>query len=92
VLIKARENSWLTITADGKEIMRDLLVAPGEQSVEARKEIVVKAGNVGGLEFSFNGKKVPVHGDPDEVKILTFDVNGLQPMPAKTPAEQGPRQ
>jgi cytoskeleton protein RodZ len=92
VLIKARENSWLTITADGKEIMRDLLVAPGEESVEARKEIVVKAGNVGGLDFSFNGKKVPVHGDSDEVKILTFDVNGLQPMPAKTPAEPGPRQ
>jgi len=83
-LIKARENSWLTITADGKEIMQEeLLLASGEKSVEARKEIIIKAGNVGGLDFSFNGKKLPVQGEDGEVKILTFDANGLQPAVAK---------
>src|SRR5215471_3529651 len=39
VVIKAREDSWLFIDADGKEVMHDLLVAPAEKSVEAEKEI-----------------------------------------------------
>ncbi len=84
VLVKAHDDSWLTITADGKEIMQEeLLLASGEKSVEARKEIIIKAGNVGGLDFSFNGKKLPVQGEDGEVKILTFDANGLQPAVAK---------
>ena len=84
VLVTAREDSWLTITADGKQVMRDTLTAPAAKSVEAVKEIVIRAGNMGALEFSFNGKKVPVRGDFDEVKTLVFDANGLQPEPAKT--------
>jgi cytoskeleton protein RodZ len=84
VLVKAHDDSWLTITADGKEVMQEeLLAASGEKSVEARKEIVIKAGNVGGLDFSFNGKKLPAQGEDGEVKILTFDANGLQPAVAK---------
>jgi cytoskeleton protein RodZ len=94
VLVTAREDSWLTITADGKEIMRDTLIAPAAKSVEGAKEITIRAGNVGALEFSFNGKRVPIHGDYDEVKTLVFDANGLQPAPAKTepPAAQTPPQ
>jgi cytoskeleton protein RodZ len=93
VLVTAREDSWLTITADGKQVMRDTLTAPAAKSVEAVKEIVIRAGNVGALEFSFNGKKVPVRGDFDEVKTLVFDPNGLQPEPAKTepPTAQTPQ-
>ena len=94
VSIKAREDSWLTITADGKEIMQDRLVASGEKSVEARKEIVIRAGNVAALDFSFNGRKLPLQGDYGEAKTLTFDANGLQPAaPKAQPAtEQRPRQ
>jgi cytoskeleton protein RodZ len=93
VLVTAREDSWLTITADGKQVMQDTLTAPAAKSVEAMKEIVIRAGNVGALEFSFNGKKVPVRGDFDEVKTLVFDATGLQPEPAKTqpPTAQTPQ-
>ena len=92
VLVTAREDSWLTITADGKQIMRDTLTAPAAKSVEAVKEVVIRAGNVGALEFSFNGKRVPIQGDFDEAKTLVFDTNGLQPQPPKTssPAAQTP--
>jgi cytoskeleton protein RodZ len=93
VLIKAREDSWLAITADGKEVMQDFLAASAEKSVEARKEIVVRAGNIGALDFSFNGRKLALKGDYGEVKTLTFDANGLQPAPAKAQSatEQDPR-
>ena len=83
LLIKVREDSWLFIDADGKPVMHDLLVAPAEKSVEAEKEIVLRAGNMGALELSFNGKKLPSQGDYGEVKTLTFGADGLQPPPPK---------
>jgi cytoskeleton protein RodZ len=79
VKIKADDDSWLSITADGKEIMQDTLEMDEEKSVEAHSEIVIKAGNIGGLEFSFNGTKLPPQGDYGNVRTLTFDANGLQP-------------
>ena|SRR5438105_1873996 len=78
VLIEAEENSWVSITADGKTILEGTLIAPAIKAVKAQKQIVVKAGNVGGLAFSFNGKKIPTQGGSGEVKALTFDAGGLQ--------------
>ncbi len=66
--------------------MLDTLMAATERSVEARKQIVIKAGSVGALDFSFNGRKLPAQGDFGEVKTLTFQANGLQPSPPATEA------
>jgi cytoskeleton protein RodZ len=85
VVIKAREDSWVSITVDGKQLSEQVLVAPAEKSIEARNEIVIKAGSVGALDFSFNGKRLPTQGDYEEVKTLTFDVNGLHPTTPKPP-------
>jgi len=79
VLVKAREDSWVSISADGKQIVQDTLPAESEKSIQARKEIVIKTGNAGALDISYNGKKVPAPGSYAEVKTLTFDVNGLRP-------------
>ena len=79
VAIKAREDSWISITADGKQLSEQMLVAPAEKSIEARDEIVIKAGSIGALDFSFNGKLLPAQGDYEEVKTLTFDAHGLHP-------------
>jgi cytoskeleton protein RodZ len=83
VSIKAREDSWISISADGKQIMQDILVAPVEKAVAARNQIVIKTGNAGGLDFSFNGTKLPLQGEYGEVKTLTFGANGLQAIPAR---------
>jgi cytoskeleton protein RodZ len=89
LLIKVREDSWLSIDADGKPLIHDLMVAPTEKAVEADKEIVLRAGNMGALDISFNGKKLPSQGDYGEVKTLTFGADGLQP-PAPKPAATAP--
>ena len=86
VLIKAREDSWVSITADGKQLLEQIMVAPAEKSVEARNEIVIKAGSIGALEFSFNGKRLPLQGDYEEVKTLTFGANGLHSQTPKVPS------
>ena len=79
VTVHARENSWLSLTVDGKTITSEVLVAPGEKIVKARQKVVVKAGNIGGLDMTFNGKRVPPQGEVGEVKTLTFGPSGLQP-------------
>ena len=84
VLVKAREDSWLSVSVDGEIVTRALLSAPAQKSIRAEKEIVIKAGNVGALDFEFNGKQLPPHGDYGEVKTLIFDAHGLQP-PAPKP-------
>lgn len=79
VLIQAREDSWVSITADGKQIFEDTLTAPAEKSIEARNQIVIKTGNAGALDIAFNGKKLPLQGGYNRVKTLTFDPSGLRP-------------
>jgi cytoskeleton protein RodZ len=79
VLIKVREDSWVAITADGKQIVQGTLAASAEQSVAAREQIVIKTGNVGALEISFNGKTLAPQGGHNQVRTLTFDPNGLRP-------------
>jgi transcriptional regulator with XRE-family HTH domain len=83
VVVEAHEAAWVSIKVDGKEIMQDVLSPSAQKSFEAHKEVVIKAGNVGALDFRFNGKKLPAQGDYDEVKVLTFDPNGLQSQPVK---------
>lgn len=89
VQIKAREDSWLVVSADGKEIMQDTLRASAEKSVGARNQIVIKTGNAGALDISFNGKKLPTQGSDNEVKTLMFDPNGLR-SPAQVRPETPP--
>jgi cytoskeletal protein RodZ len=79
VSVTARDNSWLTLTADGNVLHHGMFSAPNQKTLEAQKEIVVKAGNIGALEISFNGKKLPQLGGDGEVKVLTFHANGLEP-------------
>ena len=88
VVIHAREDSWVTITADGKTSPSELLAAGSERSVQGRKEIIVRAGNSGGIDFRFNGKKLDTAGTPGEVKTVTFGPGGMlssAPSPPSTP-------
>ena len=88
VVILAQEDSWISIAADGKTIFEGTLVAENQRAVHAQKEVAIKAGNTGALDFVFNGKKLASQGDYGEVKILTFGSSGLQPTPRTTPPAQ----
>lgn len=88
VVVKANEDSWVTITADGTQVFSGMLVAPQQRVVSASQTVVVKAGNVGGLELSLNGKQLASQGDYGEVRTLTFRSDGLHvETPAKTQDE-----
>ena len=53
VEITAREDSWSSIAVDGKPVFEGTLIAPAERLLPAQKLVVIRAGNIGGLEFAF---------------------------------------
>ncbi len=87
VVIHAREDSWVTITADGKTSPSELLAAGSERSIQGRREIIVRAGNSGGIDFRFNGKKVDTGGTSGEVKSVTFGPGGMLPSAPSPPTK-----
>ncbi len=88
VVMQAREDSWVSITVDGETVSSELLAAGSERAARGQKEIIVKAGNAGGIDFLFNGKKVEIGGEFGEVKTVTFGPHGIvpnAPAPPSTP-------
>jgi len=79
LLVSAQENCWVSIMADGKSVFTGTLTAPESHLVHATDSIVLRAGNLGGLEFDFNGKRLPPQGGTGEAKTLTFRADGLEP-------------
>jgi cytoskeletal protein RodZ len=86
VVIQAREESWISINVDGKATPSELMAAGSERTIRGRKEITVKAGNSGGVDFRFNGKKLETGGEYGEVKTVTFGPGGMSPTAAATPS------
>jgi cytoskeleton protein RodZ len=84
LLVYAQADSWLTITVDGKLFYKDNLAAGQQQSIAAQNEIVLRSGNIGGLDITFNGQKLPAQGNDAEVKTLTFTPKGFTSTPAET--------
>jgi transcriptional regulator with XRE-family HTH domain len=78
LLIRADQTSWVSISADGQPVAQETLIAPANTSVRASHEIIVKAGNSAGISFLLNGKEIPTHGNPGEVRTFIFDANGLR--------------
>jgi cytoskeleton protein RodZ len=78
VRVNVREDSWLSMSADGKPILQGKFLAPAQKSVKARNQVVVQTQNAGGVEFEFNGHTVPAQGKPGEFQTLIFGVDGLE--------------
>ncbi len=78
LVIRATESSWVSVQADGKQVLEETLIAPARTSVRANQEIVVKVGNAAGISFLFNGVEVAPQGNESEVKTLVFDPSGMK--------------
>jgi cytoskeleton protein RodZ len=88
VVVQAREESWISVTADGRTIASELLAVGNERAIRGRKEIIVRVGNAGGVDFRFNGNKLDTGGAFGEVKTITFGPQGMlpsAPVPPSTP-------
>jgi cytoskeleton protein RodZ len=79
LLVRAKQDSWLSITADSQVVMEGTLPAGETREVRATKSVVLKLGNAAGVEVSHNNTLLPPLGGVNEVKTVVFTPEGLQP-------------
>ena len=77
VQVKAKEDSWISIVADGKSVMERVLTAEKKKKIKAGKVLILRTGNAGGIEVTFNGVSLGSLGNENEPRTLTFNANGL---------------
>lgn len=82
LIVRASENSWVSVTADGQLVAQETLIAPAHPSFHASREFVVKVGNAAAISFVVNGKEIAPQGGASEVRTLVFDSSGLKSAPA----------
>lgn len=85
LVIRASENSWISVLADGQVVTQETLIAPANTSVRASRQITVRVGNAAGISFLFNGQEVPAQGDESEVRTMVFDASGFKSIPTQPP-------
>ena len=78
LVIRATESSWVSVQADGKQVLEETLIAPARTTVRADREIVVRVGNAAGVSFLFNGIELAPQGNESEVKTIVFDPTGMK--------------
>ncbi len=88
--IRAKETTWIRLTADGAKIYGGTLDAGQERTINAvSAELIV--GNAGTLDVFYNGKPLS-YGSKGEVKTLLMNPEGWKlkakpsPEPTNTPA------
>ena len=77
VQVSAKEDSWVSIVADGKSVMQRVLPADKNKKVKAGKSLILRTGNAGGIEVTFNGHPLGALGNENEPRTLTFNASGL---------------
>jgi len=78
VQVRATEDAWVQIVADGKLVSEGVLVPPAEKRVPAAKEVVIKTGNAAGVEVSFNGRPLPTLGEENQMATVTLTAAGAR--------------
>ncbi|HEV2401886.1 MAG TPA: RodZ domain-containing protein [Candidatus Sulfotelmatobacter sp.] len=87
LVIRASENSWISVTADGQLVTQETLIAPAATSYHAARQFVVRVGNAAGVTFIWNGQELPAQGAEAEAKSFVFDAQGMR-APASDPTPQ----
>lgn len=78
VKVRAKEDAWVEISADGKRVLSELLKANTDKVVHAEKIVVLTTGNAGGIEVSQNNQALPPLGDSGVKKKITITPQGVQ--------------
>lgn len=75
VSVTAKENSWLTVEVDGKNVFEQEISAGTQQTWKAKETLYLRAGNAGGVVVSYNGAPAKPMGQPGVVEEVTYRAN-----------------
>jgi cytoskeleton protein RodZ len=76
VVIKAKEDAWISVIADGRRVSHGTLRANKQRFIRAGKQIILTTGNAGGIDVSFNGRPLGAIGSESEARTLMFTPTG----------------
>jgi cytoskeletal protein RodZ len=71
--VAARASCWVSITADGREVVSRLLTAGDTEAVRADSELRVKVGNATAVSLRLNGSPMRPLGNAGEVVTIRID-------------------
>lgn len=72
VNITLKDDCWLQIVADGKTTFEGTLQKGEQRTWEAEEELVIRAGNAGGVAIAFNNEPAKPLGEPGAVETVTY--------------------
>jgi cytoskeleton protein RodZ len=78
VVVRAREKSWVSISADGKSNFAGILQPNEKREVTAEERVKITSGNAGGIEISLNGKTIEPLGPRGQVRTVELTRSGPQ--------------
>ncbi len=70
--LSATEKTWLSISADGKQIFSGVLEPSQTKTLNGVEFAKMKVGNAGGLDIRWNGKSIGPIGPRGQVRVLKF--------------------
>ena len=72
VEMTAKDQCWLEVSENGKEVFSGLLQPKDHMVFEGQKQLVIKYGNVGVMEVTFNGELQNMQGEQG-VAVKTYN-------------------
>jgi len=74
----AHENTWLSVSSDGKHVFTGVLTPNQSKTVEGREYAKMTVGNAAGLEVRLNGKSIGPLGEHGQVMVIMFTPENFQ--------------
>ena len=79
--ITVTEQTWLSLSSDGKRIFSGTLRPTETKTVEGRESATLKVGNAAGLEVRLNGRPIGPIGPRGQVRVVMFTRDNFQIVP-----------
>jgi len=79
--LMAREQTWLSVSSDGKRVFSGVLERNQTKTVAGKETATVKVGNAAGLEVRLNGKLLGPLGARGQVLVVVFTPGDYQIVP-----------
>jgi cytoskeleton protein RodZ len=78
VVLNASEQTWVSVSVDGKSKFTGILQPNEKREVNADERVKVVAGNAGGIDISLNGKPIEALGARGQVRTVELTRTGAQ--------------
>lgn len=80
--LMAREETWLSVSSDGKPVFSGTLLPNQTKTVEGKQFAKLRVGNAAGIEVRLNGKLLGPLGARGQVLTLVFTPDNFQVVPS----------